>query len=129
MEYLEMLLQYEDTGLFILRIGVGLVFLYHGAPKLKNATRSAKGLGMPPAATFLIGAVELVSGAALILGVLTQLAALALTIVMIGAIPMKIGKWKIPYSAQDKTGWEFDLVLLSAALCLLLTGGGSIGLL
>jgi len=29
---------------------------------------------------------------------------------------------------MDKTGWEFDLILLAANVAILLSGGGSIGI-
>lgn len=84
-------------------------------------------VGMPAAVIFVLGAVELLSSIGLILGIYTQLAALLLGIVMIGAIGMKKIKWSIPFAAADKTGWEFDLVLLAASIAILLGGGGAIG--
>jgi len=34
----------------------------------------------------------------------------------------------VPFAAMDKTGWEFDLILLFASIAILLGGGGSIGI-
>lgn len=120
------LLQYGDVGQFLLRLAVGVVFVYHAIPKLKNPARMAAGMGMAKMAWFpaVLGLVELVSGLGLILGVYLQLAALLSAVVMVGAIAMKMGKWKMPFSAMDKTGWEFDMVLFAAAISLLLGGGG-----
>lgn len=125
------LTQFGDVGLYILRLTVGLIFVYHSVPKLKNAKGMASMMGMPGAAPMLmmLGSVELLSGIGLVLGLYTQLAALLLGIVMIGAIAMKTTKWHSPFSAMDKTGWEFDLVLLTANVAILLTGGGSIAIL
>ena len=64
----------------------------------------------------------------LVFGVYTQLSALILTIVMVGAIGMKMMKWGVPFAAMDKTGWEFDFILFFASLAVLFSGGGSIGI-
>lgn len=118
--------QYNDIGLFILRLGVAIIFLYHAWPKLINAKNMAQGMGGSALMVFLLGLVEFLSGIGLITGFFVQLSALLLAIVMVGAIWMKITKWKVPFSAMDKTGWEFDLILLAANLAILLTGGGTL---
>jgi uncharacterized membrane protein YphA (DoxX/SURF4 family) len=88
----------------------------------------AQMVGMPAGMIFMLGTVELLSSLGLILGFYTQLAALLLAIVMVGAIGMKTMKWGVPFAAMDKTGWEFDLILLAANIAILLGGGGSIGI-
>lgn len=125
------LTQFGDLGLYILRLTVGIIFVYHAVPKLKNAKGMASMMGMAKATpmVMMLGSAELLSGIGLVLGIYTQLAALFLGIVMIGAIVMKTTKWNAPFSAMDKTGWEFDLVLLAANVAILLTGGGSIAIL
>lgn len=122
------LLPYSDHGLFFLRLIVGVVFIYHAIPKLKNAQGMASMMGMQGMGgmILLLGLVELISGLALIIGWYTQVASLLLGVVMLGAIGMKTMKWGIPFSAPDKTGWEFDLTLLAANVSILLGGGGSI---
>ncbi len=124
MQQLSFLLAYGDQGLFILRLVVGVVFLFHGLPKIKNAKAVASGLGAPAAAVIILGLVETLSALGLILGVYIQLAALLLAIVMVGAAGMKIFKWKIPFTAHNAMGWEFDLTLLAANLTILFLGSG-----
>ena len=58
----------------------------------------------------------------LIFGIYTQVAALLLAIVMIGAIKMKAMRWHVPFIGMTNTGWEFDLILLAANIAILLTG-------
>lgn len=124
------LTEYNDTGLFILRIAIGIIFLYHGVPKLKNPKAMAAMMGMPNMAMgpVLLGLVEILSALGLVLGFLVQLSALLLGVVMVGAIFMKVTKWRVPFGAMDKTGWEFDLILLAANLAVLLSGGGSVAI-
>lgn len=124
----EQLIQYNNVGLLVLRIAVAAIFIYHALPKLKNARVMAQMMGTQTAMVFALGAVEFLSSLGLVFGFYTQLASLLLGVVMIGAIGMKIMKWNAPFSAMDKTGWEFDLVLLAASIAILLGGGGTIGI-
>lgn len=118
-----------DIGLFLLRLAIAVIFIYHAIPKLKNPKGMAAMMGKPQMGgmILLLGSVELVSSIFMIFGVSLQLAALALSIVMLGAIYMKRMKWGVPFFAMDKTGWEFDFILLAANLLLVLGGGGGIG--
>ena len=120
--------QYSDIAFLILRLAVAIIFVYHALPKLKNAKGMAHMMGQPRGMIFVLGGVELLSSVGLVLGIYTQLAAALLAIVMIGAIYFKTAKWHVPFAAMDKTGWEFDLVLLAANIAILLSGGGSIGI-
>ena len=81
----------------------------------------AKMIGFPTEAVFTLGAVELLSSVGLILGIYTQLSALLLGIIMIGAIYFKTMKWRVPFAAVDKTGWEFDFTLLAANIAILVS--------
>ncbi len=124
----EQLIQYNNIGLFILRLAVAAIFIFHSLPKLKNAKGMAQAIGTSANMIIILGLVEFLSSVGLILGFYTQLAALLLAIVMVGAIWFKSMKWKIPFAAMDKTGWEFDLILLAANIAILFGGGGTIGI-
>lgn len=124
----EALLQYGDLGLLVLRLAVGVIFIYHALPKLKNPQAMAQGMGWAANMVMGLGIVEFVGGLGVILGVYTQLAAILLGTVMVGAIYFKTQKWHVPFFATNNTGWEFDFALLAANVAILLTGGGSIGL-
>ncbi len=117
-----------DVGLLVLRFFLGIIFIYHGMPKLTASRTMAKGMGWSSSSVVLLGLVEFLSGLAVILGFYTEIAALLVAIVMLGALFHKMFKWNIPFSAMDKTGWEFDLILLGAAIVLLFVGAGSISL-
>lgn len=128
-----------DWGLVILRIAVGVIFVIHGyskffkVPPVGGAANLAKFLGMMgiPAPLFLawvVAIVEFPGGIALILGLFTRWIALLMAIDMVVAI------WKakmargVKFWAQDTTGWEFDFLILAAALALMLLGAGSVSL-
>ncbi len=120
------LLQYNDIGLFLLRVAVAIIFLVHGLPKLSKSKEMSAMIGAPSYSFFVLGIFEVVSAIGLILGIYTQIFALILSLVMLGAIKMKIIKWKVPFNASDKTGWEFDFILFIANIVIILSGGGLI---
>ncbi len=122
------LTQYTDIALLVLRLAVAVIFVYHSLPKLKDSGSMAKMVGMSQGMVFMLGAVEFLSAFGLILGVYTQFAALLLGVIMVGAIAMKVMKWYVPFAAMDKTGWEFDLILLAANVVILVIGGGAISI-
>lgn len=124
----EQLIQYNDIGLLLLRFAIAAIFIYHAMPKLKNAKGMAQMVGMPAGMVFMLGMMEMLASLGLVLGVYVQLAALVLAVIMVGAIYFKIAKWHVPFAAMDKTGWEFDLILLAASILLLVNKGGAIGI-
>jgi putative oxidoreductase len=128
------LAEQSEWGLLALRIAVGVVFIVHGWPKITGARGLAAALGGGEARPALVGMltvqgiVESGGGVLLILGVLTQAVVLAFGIIMIGAIFLKMTRWKTGFMAQQTTGWEFDLVLLAASVLVFFTGPGSIAI-
>jgi putative oxidoreductase len=112
---------YSDLALFLLRLTIASIFLVHAFRKLSNS----KTVG--PFFTGL-GAWELVWSILLAAGLYTQYAALALLIVMLGALYHKIFKWKMKFMEEKATGWELDLILLAALILILTLGPGSIAL-
>src|SRR3989338_1428859 len=120
--------QFGDISFLVLRLIIAAIFIYHAMPKLKGAKMMSQAMGMPAGMIFMLGGIEFLSSLGMILGVYVQIAAFLLVMVMIGAIYFKTAKWHIPFGAMDKTGWEFDLILLAANIILLVNGGGSIGI-
>jgi putative oxidoreductase len=85
-------LHYADWSLFLLRVMVAVVFGSSGFQHLKSPRQRAESLGLSVGFTVFLGAAELAGAFAIVAGVLTQWAALGLTLVMLGAIYMKVAK-------------------------------------
>ena len=117
-----------DIGLLILRIVIGIIFIYHGLPKLLNSSKMSAGIGMSATFIFILGLVEILGGLGSILGLYTQIAAIILSIVMLGAIYNKMFVWNVPFSKSGVIGWEFDLMILGGILALLFLGSGNISI-
>ena len=118
-------------GLVPLRVVVGLVFLMHGYAKLFTMGLAGTtdmmqhmGIPMPQASAVVVTTVELLGGAALILGLFTRWAAAALAIDMAVAVVMV----KLPGGFFAPRGVEFELTLCAAALTLALVGAGGVSL-
>ncbi len=119
-----------------LRVGAGLIFTAHGAQKLfgwfagygLQATGEwMTSIGLTPgvAMAALAGGAEFFGGLLLLVGFLTRLAALALTITMVVAI------FSVHWSNGlflSNNGYEFGLALLAISIALLLRGAGSASL-
>jgi putative oxidoreductase len=123
-----------EWGLLALRLAIGAIFIVHGWPKVTGARGMAAAMGGGEAKPVMVGGftlqgiVEVGGGILMILGVLTQLVAVAFAIIMIGAIFLKNTRMKTGFMSQQTTGWEFDLVLLAGNILLFLTGPGEIAI-
>ena len=64
----------------------------------------------------------------MLVGFLTQLAALGLVIVILGAIQFLITKVHRKFTGENTAGWEFEFMLVVVALALAILGGGKYAL-
>jgi putative oxidoreductase len=88
------LAQFTDVALLLLRVMVGLVFITSGWKHLKDREARSKDIGMSKSFTNFLGATEVAGSLGVIFGVLTQLAAGCLILLMLGAIQKKIFVWR-----------------------------------
>ena len=58
------------------------------------------------------------------MGVLSQLAALGLILIMFGAIQKKMFVWHTGFWGEKSDGWHYDLMLVIMNLVVLCTNGG-----
>ncbi len=103
---------------------VGIVFVNSGWNHLKNPEERSKSIGMSKGFTIFLGAAELAGGLGVTFGVLTQLAAMGLILLMLGAILKKIFVWHTGFWGQKTYGWHYDLILVVMNLVIMFTGGG-----
>ncbi len=115
---------FTDFALVFLRLMVGLIFVDSGYNDLKNAGARSTNLGLPRGFTLFLGTAELLGGVAVIIGLLTQLAAIGLILIMLGALQKKIFVWKTGFWGKDGLGWNYELILISMLLVILCTNGG-----
>ncbi len=118
------LLQFSDAALLFMRLLVGVVFITSGWKHAKDAVTRSKSIGMSVGFTRFLGVAELAGGLGVAFGVLTQLAALGLILIMLGAIQKKIVVWKTGFWGKHSDGWHYDLLFVAMCLVIATTGGG-----
>lgn len=116
-----------------LRLGLGVVFLAHGAQKVLGSFGGPglqKFVSFPPPFGFMrpgwlwMGAAafsELVGGLFILLGLLTRVGAFFLACTMLTAV---VGVHSEAFFASNK-GFEYPMTLLAISLALLISGGGA----
>src|SRR6266853_424352 len=122
------LTRFADYGFLLLRLMVALVFVTSGWSHVKDPVARSKDLGMSKGFTVFLGAAELLGGMGVAFGVLTQLAALGLILIMLGAIQRKIAVWHTGFWGKHLDGWHYDLMLIVVNLVIILTNGGKYSL-
>jgi putative oxidoreductase len=134
----------SQAALLVLRLFVGLCFIRHGWPKLRNLNTWATALKTPEWLCFLSAASMFAGGIALILGLLTPLAALAILVSMAYAVVLEIrsgfpfiapdpfqipaGDYVGPMGVGEPPSWEKAAMYVVMCLVLILCGGGMFSL-
>jgi putative oxidoreductase len=123
----------QGLGITLMRVMVGIVFLVHGLQKLfvsgiggTAGFFESLAIPLPTLAAVVVTLVEVVGGAALILGLATRWVAIPLAIDMLLATLLV----HLPngFSAIPNGGYEFTLLLLVANVSLVLAGAGALAL-
>ncbi len=119
-----------DVSLLVIRLIVGVIFLFHGSqllfgafegPGLQATVNGAGGKpGMGPVG-YLVAGGMFFGGLGLVVGVLTRFSSVALIVIMLGAIFMV--HLKNGFSNQTG-GFEFNLALIGLLMPVLIAGPG-----
>ena len=115
----------KPLGLLLLRLGVGIVFLFHGYAKLFGSPamwlKWFPQYGFPSYFAYLAGSLEFFGAILLILGLLTRVVGLLLAIQMAVAVV----KVHIPATGlYNVGGYELPLLLGVASFALATVGAG-----
>jgi putative oxidoreductase len=118
-----------DLALLNVRIGLATVFMFHGAQKLFGwfGGHGLGGLIEAYGAVIgtLVGIGEFFGGLGLLVGLLSRFSAASLIVIMGGAIVLVHGKNGF---ASSDGGIEYNFVLITMALAILVAGPGRIAL-
>ena len=118
----------QPLGLLLVRVALGIIFIFHGYPKLLHQGAGMQGFfvqhGLPGYFVYVAGILEAFGGGLLILGLFARAAGLLL------AIEMAVAIWKVHSGGgvMDVHNYEFPLTLATACLLIATTGAGMISL-
>lgn len=112
-------------GLLPIRIMAGIVFIAHGIPKFHDIPGGYgffQSINLPPELFLPIALLEVIGGFAILFGILTRIASSLFIIEMIGAIvTAKLSRGFVG-------GYEFELLLISICISLVIMGPGKISI-
>ena len=107
-----------------IRVLTGIIFIAHGTPKLVNIPGTqhffSHALGFPPEMAVIIALLEVIGGFAILIGILTRVAAGLVILEMIGII------LHIKLSKGFVGGFELEMLIMSICISLFITGPGRI---
>jgi putative oxidoreductase len=112
------------VSFLLLRLALGVIFIFHGYPKLAYAPEWVQNfghMGFPGYFAYLAGILEVFGGAMLILGLFTRIAAALLAIEMGIAVTRVHGLLSHPTNVKN---YEFPLALCASAFVLATVGAG-----
>ncbi|MDP1836566.1 MAG: DoxX family protein [Chlamydiales bacterium] len=118
-----------STGLLLLRVVVGLAFMFHGYGKVQNLM-GWMGPESPVPAVFQVaaGLSEFLGGFLLILGLLTPIASFFIACTMATAVFMHVTVFKDPFVSTGAGSYELASVYFCVALLVFLAGPGCLSL-
>ena len=116
----------------LLRVSLGILFLAHAGLKFFVFTPAGTAkffgsVGLPPALAYLIITAEVIGGIALILGLWTRIAAVALVPILLGAIFTVHGAAGFFFN-NPNGGWEYPAFWAVALIVQALLGDGAYAL-
>jgi putative oxidoreductase len=118
----------KPVSLLLLRLALGVIFIFHGYPKLAHAqqwVQNFRHMGFPGYFAYIAGILEVFGGAMLILGLFTRIAGLLLAIEMGIALTMVHGLLSNPSNVKN---YELPLALCVSAFVLATVGAGLISI-
>jgi uncharacterized membrane protein YphA (DoxX/SURF4 family) len=111
----------RDMGLFIIRLGIAIVFIVNGWMKfsaMEQTVANFATMGISAFWVYVLAAVELLGGIGMLLGYCVKWAGILLSLVMVFAIFLVTGK-------MGFLAYQINIILLSASLGISMTGAGS----
>lgn len=118
------LTRFAGLALLLLRVMLALIFGDSGWRDLTNPAARSADIRMSEGFTIFLGVAELAGALGVAFGVLTQLAAMGLILINLGAIQRKMFVWHTGFWGKSGPGWYYNLTLIIISLVIITTNGG-----
>jgi putative oxidoreductase len=119
----------KPLALLLLRVGLGIILVFHGYPKLFTHTHEAmqgfEHMGFPTYFVYIAGVVEFFGGCLLILGLFTRIAGLLVAGEMAVALVKVHGLFSNPAKVDN---YQFPLAVAVGAFTLAALGAGLVSI-
>ncbi len=119
----------RPLALLLLRVALGVIFIYHGYPKLLGNMRGISHIfsrgGFPGSFALISGAIEFFGGAMLIVGIFTRIAALVIS------CETAVALWKVHHMFSNPralSNYELSLACFVGAFALATNGADLLSL-
>ncbi|MEH7502647.1 DoxX family protein [Neobacillus drentensis] len=114
-----------EASTLILRVMLGITFFVHGFVKFQGGIENIVGwfdsIGLPGFLAYGVASVEMIGGAALVLGLGSRIVSALLALLMIGAtVKVKLAGGFL--GNGQMAGYELDLALLAMAVFIAING-------
>ena len=125
---MQILERLKPLALLVMRFALGVIFAFHGYPKLLHSRESVQAfihMGLPGYFAYIAGIFEVFGGTLLIVGLFTRIAAFLL------ACEMGVALWKVHMLFSNPAAvknYEFPLSLAVGAFVLATVGAGLISI-
>lgn len=124
--------QHAHLGSFLLRVGLAVIFVFHGYLKLIQDGGRAWTDSLDGDAQVAVAWGEMLCGVALFVGLLSRVAAVGLVVIMVGAIAVQTGRYDFIYvgdyhkgnPSKIPTGAEYNFALIVMCLAVVALGSG-----
>ena len=121
----------QEYAAFVLRIGLGLMFIAHGLLKvlvftLPGTAGFFESVGFPGWSAYIVAYAEIAGGLLLLSGFAVRAVSIALIPVLIGATAVHFGNGWVFSNANG--GWEYPAFLVLASVVQALLGPGKFAL-
>jgi len=134
--------EWKNEALLVLRLALGIIFVMHGSQKVlglfgghglqATVQMFQTHMGIPPVLGYTAAFTEFFGGIALVLGLLTRLAALGIGFTMaVATVKVHLANGfflNFSCEAGKGHGFEYNLALMAIALAIVLSGAGEYSL-
>jgi len=119
----------KPLALLLLRAAMGVIFIYHGYPKLfgniRGTMQGFEQMGFPPYFAVIAGVLEFFGGCLLIAGLFTRIAGLLLAGEMVVALWRVHGMFTNPMAVHN---YEFPMMMAASGFVIACIGAGTLSL-
>jgi putative oxidoreductase len=132
----DLLKPHVHLGSFLLRVGLSIIFLFHGYLKLAQNNGAGWSDDLPEATQLAVAWGETGCGVAMLFGLFSRLAAVGIITIMVGAIVLQTAAFDFINVQRHlnvrpgwvPTGYEYNFAIIVMSLAVMAMGSGMVSI-